>query len=130
MKRFILYIQTSLVAAVVDIVLFYFILKEFEILNVYADIFLATVLARIGSSTVVYILNKHIVFKSEQKSKLQVVKHFLLVGSQMLLSGSLLTIVDRILQSNTVIEKCFVDVFLFLMSYFAQKYWVFKDDSH
>ena len=111
--------------------LFYVFLNEFRKADVTGSIFLATLSARICSGIIGYILNKRVVFKADNSENLlRVVKHFALTTLQMFLSASLLTYVDHIFHYRPVIEKMCVDTFLFVVFYFAQKFWVFKQDSH
>lgn len=120
------YTITSLASTVVDLSLFYICNKELEKTKILYVTFTATILSRIVSTIVGYILNSRYVFKSNNSKKEQIIKHFILNGIQMLFSALILTFVHMTFNSNKIIEKCFVDGVLFFVFYYAQKYWVYK----
>ena len=128
--KLIKYAATSLTSTVVDLIIFYLTHKTLEKTHVTGAIFIATIIARIFSSALDYYLNRNLVFKSSGNRRKQMTKHFIIAGLQMLMSGSLLTLVDSILRGNEVIEKCGVDLVLFFVAYFGQKHWVYKERSH
>ncbi len=126
-RLFIDYILTSLATAAVDISLFYVFLNELSKRETGSVIFTATILARVFSGIIGYILNKRVVFKTDNsETAVQLLKHLSITTVQMLLSASLLTYVHYLLRSSPVIEKMFVDTALFVIFYFVQKFWVFK----
>lgn len=129
LKVFIEYILTSLASSAIDIAFFYIFLKELDKLGLHEAVFLSTILARIISCIISYILNKKIVFKSDGKISKQLSKHIILTVAQMLLSASLIYFVNVLFKANEVIEKMVVDSILFFVFYFAQKLWVFKDEQ-
>ena len=126
--RFINYIATSLAASVVDLALFYVFLDIFEKIHFYPDVFYATICARVLSSVVAYILNRKVVFKSNGSKRVQFNKHAVVEAVQMMMSASLVTVVDSFFHGQEIIEKCAVDLVLFFVFYFVQKYWVYKED--
>ena len=126
-RLFIDYILTSLATAAVDFSLFYVFLNELDLRGMSSTIFTATILARVFSGIIGYILNKRVVFKTDDsETVIQLIKHFSITTLQMLLSASLLTYVHYILKASPIIEKMFVDTTLFVVFYFVQKFWVFK----
>lgn len=126
---FLKYTACSLTTTAFDLILFYLFHNQLDYYHIEASIFIATILSRLISSIVQYFMIKKLVFKPDNKSVKRIFKHFLLECSKVLLSASILTFVDSIIKGNALIEKCFVDTFLFIMFYFAQKLWVFKGES-
>ena len=57
LKVFIEYILTSLASSAIDIAFFYIFLKELDKLGLHEAVFLSTILARIISCIISYILN-------------------------------------------------------------------------
>ena len=88
------------------------------------NIILSTILARIISSFINYLLNKDKVFKSSEKNAL--FKYYLLVIVQMLVSATLVDKVYNMVSINPTIIKVPIELFLFLCNYFMQKYYIFK----
>lgn len=87
-------------------------------------VIVATVLARIVSSLFNYLVNRKVVFKS--KAKHSMLKYFGLVGVQMALSAGLVYVLFLLFRDGEVILKVAVDSLLFVLSYYAQKKWIFK----
>lgn len=126
---FIKYACCSLSTTAIDLGLFYFFLSTFSSFGVESPIFISSVMSRIISAFIFYVLLSNYVFKPEEKSVKRLIKHFVLEVVKLISSASLLTFVDMMVKGNPVIEKCFVDTFLFTIFYFAQKLWVFKGES-
>ena len=94
------------------------------------SIFVATILARVGSSLFNFTLNQTVVFHSKEPAKQTIVKYYILCICQMLLSYGGVWGIVSILQLErygaSVIVKIIVDCILFLFSYQIQKKWIFK----
>lgn len=125
-KRFIKFAAISLGSFLIDIVLFTFMQT-----NVFAgtdglSIFISTLVARIVSSLCNFFLNKCFVFHGKEAGHKSLMKYYLLAGIQLSLSWFFVWIVYKVLSGNTSIIKIFIDTFLFILSYFVQKRFVFK----
>ena len=111
----------------VDILLFTLFLHIFRGMKVYLvePIVAATVLARILSATVNYLINHKAVFKSKKSSKRSFPRYAILCVIQMALSAALVTWICSLGASSATLVKLVVDLFLFLLSFQIQRRWVF-----
>lgn len=125
-KLFVDYILTSLATSLVDLSFFYFFSTELNKTSLTNALFLATILARIISGLVGYILNKRVVFKAEGNTKKQLIKHFIVLFIQMFSSAFLISYVHSTFNGYPLFEKIVVDSTLFFIFYFVQKNWVYK----
>lgn len=123
-RMFLAYSLSSVASFLLDIgfyALFVYLLNPwFETTHV----LIATVVARILSSLFNYFVNRKIVFHS--KAKRAMPKYFGLVGLQMALSAGLVYALFYVIRDGEVWIKVFVDSFLFVVSYYVQKKWIFK----
>ena len=87
-------------------------------------IFIATALARVLSSFYNYIINSRFVFKN--KDKKTIIGYYLLVIIQMIISATVVSIIDKLLNVNTTVIKFFIDIIIFIVNYIVQKEIVFK----
>ncbi len=94
-----------------------------------AGIFVSTVLARILSSFYNYFLNKNAVFQSgkEKVDKITLTKYYCLVVVQMLVSSTSVFFLHQLFRVPETIIKIPVDVVLFIVNYWIQKNWIFKE---
>ncbi len=88
------------------------------------EIYVCTIIARIISSIYNYFINSRVVF--ENKNKKAIIGYFLLVIVQMLVSATLVSIIDKLISVYTSIIKLGVDVVIFVVNYFIQKEVIFK----
>ncbi|MFV5772337.1 GtrA family protein, partial [Pediococcus acidilactici] len=87
----------------------------------FSAVTLASVLARAISSVVNFTLNHKLVFKKGKSNS--VIRYFLLVVVQIILSSSLVTILKNALTTLPIsLVKILVDGTLFFVSYFVQKH--------
>ena len=93
-------------------------------------VLIATVVARVISSIVNYILNRNAVFESESSVKKSVWKYYLLCFVQMICAAAGVFGLSALFGGGEVLEglvyKPIVDVLLFLVSYQIQQRWVFR----
>ena len=93
-------------------------------------VLIATVVARIISSIVNYILNRNAVFESATSVKKSVWKYYLLCFVQMILAAAGVFGLSALFGGGEALEglvyKPIVDVLLFLFSYQIQQRWVFR----
>ncbi len=125
-REFFRFSYTSFMAFLVDILLFFISIKLiFSGLNISLAIILSTILARVASSYVNYILTKKVVFNCSKKHKELLVKYYGLTVVQTFTSALLVIIVTNIFIDETI-SKIVVDSLLFIISYNIQKKWIFK----
>ena len=114
---------SSLASALIDLSLFtVFINYLFGAGSV--GILAATVMARVMSGCVNYMINKHWVFQSKSNNTSEALQYLTLFCSQMMLSWVLVTSLSNFSVHLTVI-KVLVDSTLFLISYQIQKNFIF-----
>ena len=87
-------------------------------------IFICTTLARIISSIYNYLINSRIVFKN--KDKKTIIGYFILVVIQMIVSATLVSLIDKFISVHTGIIKLVVDIIIFVVNYIVQKEVIFK----
>ena len=88
------------------------------------SIYICTTLARIISSIYNYLINSRIVFKN--KDKKTIIGYFILVVIQMIVSATLVSLIDKFISVNTGIIKVVVDIIIFVVNYIIQKEVIFK----
>ena len=125
-ERFALYTGASTIAMVVDLFLF-IILPEIILRNVNANIsiLVATVIARITSSTINFYLSKK-AFNSKNLKKTAILKFFGIILCQLFLSAGLVMLIYRFVKLAKTIIKCIVDTTLYFVFYKVNSKYVFK----
>lgn len=120
-KQFFKYIISSVSSFVIDILLFtlftYLITGKNYIL-------LSTIFARIISSIYNYLVNRKIVFKSNDKNSIY--KYFLLSIIQMFASGIIVNYLFKLININLTVLKIVVDLIIFIINFVIQREFVFK----
>lgn len=124
-KQIIRYLFSAGTSFFIDLLLFtVFNTFVFQFLNSFS-IIISTILARVLSSLYNYFLNSRYVFKSYNSTS--IIKYYLLVIVQMLVSATLVLIVSKLLTSvNDTIIKFFIDIIIFIVNYFVQREVIFK----
>lgn len=93
------------------------------------SILVSTVIARVISSFFNYVLNRNVVFSSDDKKvmdKTTLVKYYALVIVQMLISAALVTVIFNLSGWNKTLIKMPVDVVIFIVNYIIQKKVIFN----
>ena len=127
------YALSSILSFGVDLVSFYALVN---LLGGYLHtdrgnvIFFSTIIARALSSSVNFLLNKNIVFRSAVKDlRKAALKYYTLCGASVILSGFLVSLLvgAASIQSAffTTLVKVAADSLLFIMNYHIQKKWVY-----
>ncbi len=129
--KFILYfVMSSLISTVVDIVLFYIVLK-FLFGDLIQGKLLATILARVCSATVNFTINRKTVFSSKAGVFKTLVKYIALAIPILLTSAYSITAISWLLhiQNELIITlvKIVIDALLFMVSFRIQQNWVFAN---
>lgn len=127
------YLLSSVSASVVDELVFY-VFKKFALLAVLPIplTFSAAFIARAVSSAMNYWMNANVVFK-DNKSKMTVVKYYLLVVVQIVISAVLVFLVEAIMgitsPAASTLIKAVIDTILFFFSFRIQHKWVFNQNK-
>lgn len=120
------YAASSLSSFAFDILLFQLMIILFRQFDNDSRIIISTIVARLGSSVINYIINKNIVFENKNKDRSSLAKYLGLVTIQMIVSAVLVAVFYRYTGMQETFIKVLVDSFLFLISYRIQKNYVFK----
>ena len=109
---------SCIISFLIDLILF-IVFKV--VLN---NITIANVIARAISSTINYIINKNIVFKSNKNIAKSLLEYYGLVIFILLINTLLLNLLSIII--NPILAKLIVEIVLFIISWLVQKKLIFK----
>ncbi|MFS0917770.1 glycosyltransferase [Brevibacillus sp. 179-C 1.1 NHS] len=126
-SNFLKFISSSVTSAVVDLGIAWLLidlLKPVLMEQDYLRILVATVIARIISIMVNYLLNKHFVFRKED-SQGSLWRYLTLCVLVILLSSTGVYLIHTIFYMSEKIAKLICDAILFLLSFQMQRRWVF-----
>ncbi|MCM3128618.1 glycosyltransferase [Paenibacillus provencensis] len=127
LASFMRFITSSITSAVVDLGIAWLLIELLRPVmgeQDYLRILLATVIARMMSITVNYLLNRHFVF-SKENSQGSLWRYLTLCGFVILLSSTGVYLFHTVLFLDEKIAKLFCDAILFLLSFQMQRRWVF-----
>lgn len=118
---------SSLVSAGVDLSVFYFLSTVFK--REYFYVVLATVIARLFSGTVNFLINKFYAFQSTGKVKVELVSYTILFIIKMILSSLIVAYLSTTFTgTNETLIKIIVDVVLFFSSFYIQDKYIFNEN--
>ncbi len=103
---------------------------EHNKVNAGLQVLICTVVSRVISSFVNYMINRNGVFKSTDGVQKTLFRYYILAFCQMLASYLLVAFFTNIMHASGVLEllvKCIVDLFLFFFSYNIQRKVIFKN---
>ena len=118
--------MSSAASFLIDITAFAFILSllaEQPISK--SEIFISTIAARIISVSFNYLINKKLVFKKPGIDNSTIQQYFMLVIGIMLASSVGSALLFSLIGSRPLLVKIFIDLNLFVFSFWAQREWVF-----
>ncbi|HAQ56920.1 MAG TPA: family 2 glycosyl transferase [Acholeplasmatales bacterium] len=118
------FLLASILSTIVDLLLFdlFTHLLEGPVVRI---IVIATVVARVVSGVLNFLLNRHWSFRNPGSIRRQFLRYFALYLAQLLLSAAFVALLSFLPVSHTLV-KALIDGTLFFGSYFVQKRWVFK----
>ena len=114
---------SSIISAVVDLSIFTVLTNEI-LISIPMNVMEATIISRIFSGSLNFFLSQKWVFNGIDRVS-DVIKYILLVISQMLCSGFLVSILSTKFIDATFI-KMFVDITLFFVSYLIQRFILYR----
>ena len=117
-KEIIKFSLSGIISFLIDYILF-IVFKV--VLN---NITIANVIARAISSTINYIINKNIVFKSNKNIAKSLLEYYGLVIFILLINTLLLNLLSIII--NPILAKLIIEIVLFIISWLVQKILIFK----
>jgi len=85
----------------------------------------ATLIARVVSSVVNFLLNRSYVFESKKTGNQAIVRYYILCAVQMAASAVCVTVLHALTLGDSSLLKLLVDTLLFFFSYRIQQAWVF-----
>jgi putative flippase GtrA len=88
---------------------------------------LATLVARILSSSFNFYLNRKLVFRGENKLSESIVKYYILFIGLIIASYLLVLSANLLIGANVILAKICIDTILGILSYQVQLHWVFKN---
>ncbi|WP_080146724.1 bifunctional glycosyltransferase family 2/GtrA family protein [Marinilactibacillus piezotolerans] len=124
-RNFFKYISSSVLSFIIDILIFQLVFNLLGPISAAFRIALATISARVISSSVNYTVNKNIVFKSTKNISYSMWRYFTLVILQLTLSAVLVYLVYSVTGYQESAIKIVVDGILFFISYRIQRVYVF-----
>ena len=126
-QTFIKYVISAGISFIIDLTLF--TLFNYLLKDAIAafSIIAATILARIISSFINYLMNRNGVFKKNTKKidSGTLIKYYILVIIQMCVSAFLVFAIYKITNLNETLIKIPVEIILFMINYFVQKHFIF-----
>jgi putative flippase GtrA len=118
---------SSIISAGVDLSVFYFLSTVFE--REYFYVVLATVIARLFSGTVNFLINKFYAFQSTGRVKVELVSYTILFIIKMILSSLIVAYLSTTFtETNETLIKIIVDVILFFASFYIQDKYIFNEN--
>ena len=127
-KIFIKTSMSSIFSAGVDLSVFYFLSTVFE--REYFYVVLATVIARLFSGTVNFLINKFYAFQSTGRVKVELVSYTILFIIKMILSSLIVAYLSTTFTTTSeTFIKVIVDVILFFASFYIQDKYIFNESK-
>lgn len=123
------YVISSGISCVIDLILFTIFSKLLDFIIGDISIIVGTILARIISSFINYLINKNEVFKHDNKKSIEkntLFKYYILVIVQMFVSAFAVWFISNFINIDATIIKMFVDIIIFMVNYIIQKKIIFK----
>ena len=124
------FLMSSLGSTVIDLTVFYLVMRFFgAAAGKYAEL-LSTAVARALSSFANFNANNAVVFENHKGYKRALLRYYCLCIPQMLVSAGLVTLITHLLSNSlplvATLIKFAVDICLFFISYQIQREWVFS----
>ena len=123
-RKLIIFGGTSIIAAVVDIFLFWYLTK-YVLTGVRYPIIVGTVIARIISATLNYNLSRKLVFKTNESKRKSFSQFFALTAVQCAISAMSVHFLEMLIDGAAVPIKIVIDLFLFFVAYKIQDKFIF-----
>ncbi|MDD2958547.1 MAG: GtrA family protein [Lachnospiraceae bacterium] len=128
LRKFLLFALVSIFVSVLDIFLFW-VFETYTFRSVIYPIIWSTVLARIISASINYIINRYVVFQSDADHKKTASMFVILSIVQCLLSAVLVHVLELLSSGNPVFLKVVVDTMLFFVNYKIQHKFIFTREG-
>jgi len=121
------YSFTTLASGIIDIVCF-FLLSSVILTKVPIGlrVFMATLGARVISSSSNFYMNRKLVFQSQNNLKQAIIRYYILFFGLIAASYTLVLSASLVLDVNIILAKICIDALLGIISYQIQLHWVFE----
>ncbi len=123
-RKLMIFGATSIIAALLDIILFWYLTK-YVLTGVRYPIIVGTVLARIVSATLNYNLSRRLVFKTNESKRKSFSQFFTLAAVQCGISAMSVHFLEMLFDGAAVPIKIVIDLFLFFVAYKIQDKFIF-----
>lgn len=123
-RRLMVFGATSIVSALLDILLFWYLTK-YVLTGVSYPIIVGTVIARIVSATLNYNLSRRLVFKTNESKRKSFSQFFTLTAVQCAISALCVHFLEKLIDGAAVPIKIVIDLFLFFVAYKIQDKFIF-----
>lgn len=125
------FVSSSIISSVIDVLLAWILLDVLKIwmTNDFWRIALSSLIARVLSTIVNYVINKKYVFKGKASSKQTAIRFLILTIIITILSTLFVYVASSLHIMSEKLAKPVGDLLLFLLSYSAQTKWVFKNNE-
>ena len=125
------FVSSSIISSVIDVLLAWILLDVLKIwmTNDFWRIALSSLIARVLSTIVNYVINKKYVFKEKTNSKQTAIRFLILTIVITILSTLFVYVASSLHIMSEKLAKPVGDLLLFLLSYSAQTKWVFKNNE-
>lgn len=125
---FLRYTATSIIAYIVDLLLFSMFVGSFRQYFPHNYIIFSTVLARCVSATMNFFLTKSVVFANKGfTTNRALIRFYIIAAVQMMASALGVTYVYKVIPIAVTLVKVIIDMLLFMLCFQIQREWVFKD---
>lgn len=125
------FVSSSIISSVIDVLLAWILLDVLKIwmTSDFWRIALSSLIARVLSAIVNYVINKKYVFKEKTNSKQTAIRFLILTIVITILSTLFVYVASSLHIMSEKLAKPVGDLLLFLLSYSAQTKWVFKNNE-
>lgn len=125
------FVSSSIISSVIDVLLAWILLDVLKLwmTSDFWRIALSSLIARVLSTIVNYVINKKYVFKGKTNSKQTAIRFLILTIVITILSTLFVYVASSLHIMSEKLAKPVGDLLLFLLSYSAQTKWVFKNNE-
>lgn len=126
LRKFLMFTMVSIGVSVFDIFLFWLFAEHF-LTNIPYTIVWSTIIARVISASVNYVINRRLVFQSNEDRRKSAGQFIVLSIVQCLLSAGLVQLLELLTGGDAVLLKVIVDTLLFFANYKVQHTFIFHN---
>lgn len=125
-SHIIYFATSSFVSFILDYLLYILFVLVFYSIKLSFALVLANILARILSASFNFFINHRFVFKHKHITKQAVMSYTILAATILAINSCLLTLIANFNFTNVYLLKIIVEITMFFVSWFIQKYYIFN----